>query len=93
MTFLSKSTNPLRNSFSVESIASAFNLCCPIVLRVNVLILFNVEKLLSDSAVVTGVVIMILVVTLFQIRHPEGCFNGLTEAETVHFPCALSTKF
>src|SRR5215469_1997675 len=45
--------------FSIESIANADNLSFVIVLRKNVLILFKVEKHLSASAVVIGVVIKI----------------------------------
>ena len=44
------------NEFSIDS---AFDLCCPVVLCVNVSLLFSVEKCLSDSAVVTDVAIMV----------------------------------
>src|SRR4029434_10202215 len=48
----SESTNPPRmNELSIDSIAGAFHLCCPVVLCVNV----GIEKCLSDSAVVIGV--------------------------------------
>lgn len=59
MTLLLKSDSPWMSSFSIESIARAFNLCYPIVFCVNVFILFRVEKFLSDSVLVIGVVIMI----------------------------------
>ena len=55
-TFLSESTNPPpMNEFSIDSIAGAFHLCCPVVLCLNV----SIEKCLSDSAVVIGVAIMV----------------------------------
>ena len=44
----------------MENMERAFRLCCPIVFLVNVLILFNVEKFLSDSADIIGVVMMML---------------------------------
>lgn len=56
ITLLLKAGMFLTSSLFMESMASAFRLSCPITFRRNVLILYNVEKHLSASAVVMGVV-------------------------------------
>ena len=55
----------------MESMERAFSLCCPIVFLVNVLILFNIEKFLSDSADVMGVVMMML--SRVQVSDKASC--------------------
>ena len=56
MTLSLKSGMFLTSSLSMESMATALRRSCPIEFRRNVLILFKVEKHLSASAVVMGVV-------------------------------------
>ena len=69
MTFSLKLSMLRTSSLSMESMASAFRRSWPIAFRRNVLILFKVEKHLSASAVVIGVVMRM--------------FNKLTVSENV----------
>ena len=57
--------------FSIESMERAFSLFCPIVFLVKVFILFSVEKFLSDSADVMGVVMMML--SRVQVSDKASC--------------------
>ena len=60
LTLVLKSGMSCVSFFSIESIARALRRSCPIVFLRKVLILFKVEKHLSDSAVDIGVVMRIL---------------------------------
>ena len=44
----------------MDSMADALSRSCPMLWRVKVCVLFKVEKLLSDSDLVVGVVMMVL---------------------------------
>lgn len=58
MTLVLKSGKSFVNFFSMESIARALSRSCDIVFLRKVLILFKVDNHLSDSDVVSGVVMM-----------------------------------
>lgn len=51
---LSHRTNLSKNSFSIGTIANTLNLSCDIVLQSKFLVNFNLEKLISAEATVTG---------------------------------------